>query len=69
MRHAETLLPYLMMSTTPNEQLVLVQVVNILEKVIPLIDHPSEAFTHKLEHDLVNLCRRGTMVRATAFLF
>jgi cohesin loading factor subunit SCC2 len=63
--HAETLLPYLMLSAGSSgggEQLVLVQVVNILERVIPLIDHPSESFVHRLENDLLNLCRRGTMV-------
>ena len=60
--HAETLLPYLMLTSSANDQHVCVQVVNILERVIPLMEHPSETFIHKLEDDLLKLCQKGTIV-------
>lgn len=53
--HARTMQPYLTMTcTTQGEQAVLIQVVKILEMVVPLMDNPSEKFLSEIEvlHDI-----------------
>lgn len=48
--HAETLQPYLVMRMdTKRDQWVLCQVIRILEKAIPLMDHPGDNFLSKVE--------------------
>lgn len=48
--HAQTMQPYLSMTcSTQGEQAVLIQVIKILEMVVPLMDHPSETFLSQVE--------------------
>lgn len=48
--HAETMQPYLSMNcSTQGEQAVLVQVIKILQMVIPLMDHPKMTFLNQVE--------------------
>lgn len=54
--HAETMQPYLSMNcNTQGEQAVLVQVIKILEMVIPLMDHPKTTFLNQVEVRGLNL--------------
>uniref|UniRef100_A0A158Q833 Nipped-B protein n=1 Tax=Elaeophora elaphi TaxID=1147741 RepID=A0A158Q833_9BILA len=61
-KHAETLQPYLSMNMNgPAEQQVMNQVVNMLERVVPLMDHPSESFLKTLDESLYQLVKDGGM--------
>uniref|UniRef100_A0A915PUN3 Nipped-B protein n=1 Tax=Setaria digitata TaxID=48799 RepID=A0A915PUN3_9BILA len=61
-KHAETLQPYLSMNMNgPAEQQVMNQVVNMLERVVPLMDHPSESFLRTLDESLYQLVKDGGM--------
>ncbi|VDK74707.1 unnamed protein product [Litomosoides sigmodontis] len=61
-KHAETLQPYLSMNMNgPAEQQVMNQVVNMLERVVPLMDHPSESFLKTLDESLYHLVKDGGM--------
>ncbi|CAB4014647.1 nipped-B B isoform X1, partial [Paramuricea clavata] len=55
-RHAATLQPYLSTKcNTQGDHLILHYVARILELVIPLIEHPGEAFLASMEEDLMML--------------
>uniref|UniRef100_A0A1I8EA76 Nipped-B protein n=1 Tax=Wuchereria bancrofti TaxID=6293 RepID=A0A1I8EA76_WUCBA len=59
-KHAETLQPYLSMNMNgPAEQQVMNQVINMLERVVPLMDHPSESFLKTLDESLYQLVKDG----------
>ncbi|KAK6104387.1 Sister chromatid cohesion C-terminus family protein [Brugia pahangi] len=61
-KHAETLQPYLSMNMNgPSEQQVMNQVINMLERVVPLMDHPSESFLKTLDESLYQLVKDGGM--------
>uniref|UniRef100_A0A915BWJ3 Nipped-B protein n=2 Tax=Parascaris univalens TaxID=6257 RepID=A0A915BWJ3_PARUN len=61
-KHAETLQPYLSMSiTSPSEQQVMNQVINMLERVVPLMEHPSESFLKCLDDGLCILVKDSGM--------
>uniref|UniRef100_A0A915D9J8 Nipped-B protein n=2 Tax=Ditylenchus dipsaci TaxID=166011 RepID=A0A915D9J8_9BILA len=58
--NAELFLPYLAMTAvTPLEQNVLLQMITILEKIVPLIQRPSECFLEALNERLISLIRNG----------
>ena len=58
--HAETLMPYLAMDLkSKRDQLVLTRVVGILERAIPLMDHPGDSFLSSLEDGLLKLVKQG----------
>ncbi|CAB3404907.1 unnamed protein product [Caenorhabditis bovis] len=58
-KHAETLQPYL--TTTSNsaktaaENAVLNEVIGMLERVVPLMSHPSDGFLNGIDEDLTNM--------------
>ena len=61
--HAETLQPYLFMNLgKKRDQLILTQVIKILEKSIPLMDHPGDNFLCKIEEGLLRLVKAGGLV-------
>ncbi|MCP9261200.1 hypothetical protein DINM_004449 [Dirofilaria immitis] len=61
-KHAETLQPYLSMNMNGlAEQQVMNQVINMLERVVPLMDHPSESFLKILDENLYQLVKDGGM--------
>uniref|UniRef100_A0A0N5A0L1 Nipped-B protein n=1 Tax=Parastrongyloides trichosuri TaxID=131310 RepID=A0A0N5A0L1_PARTI len=63
LRHAEVLLPYLSMkATSPSELQVLKEVILMLEKIVPLMDYPSESFINALEERLKELVLDGGKV-------
>uniref|UniRef100_A0A0N5APU5 Nipped-B protein n=1 Tax=Syphacia muris TaxID=451379 RepID=A0A0N5APU5_9BILA len=60
--HAETLQPYLSMNASGTaEQQVLYQVINMLERVVPLIDYPPESFLTSLDQSLTCLVKDSGM--------
>lgn len=62
-KHAETLQPYLSMTLgTPAEQQVLNEVINMLERVVPLMNHPSDMFLSGLDESLSSLATNSGMV-------
>ncbi|GMS84491.1 hypothetical protein PENTCL1PPCAC_6666 [Pristionchus entomophagus] len=68
LKHIEALQPYLSMSAkTSVEQNVLNQVIQMLERVIPLIDHPSADFISRVDKNLDYSSRqRGMTITASA---
>ncbi|KAJ1354545.1 hypothetical protein KIN20_011525 [Parelaphostrongylus tenuis] len=65
-RHAETLQPYLSMSATQkSEVLVLNEVIGMLERVVPLMSHPSDAFLTTQDQTLANLTANAIGVTTT----
>ncbi|VDK72975.1 unnamed protein product, partial [Onchocerca ochengi] len=61
-KHAEILQPYLSINMNgPGEQQVMNQVINMLERVVPLMDHPSESFLKTLDESLYQLVKDGGM--------
>ncbi|WKX93369.1 hypothetical protein Q1695_010984 [Nippostrongylus brasiliensis] len=65
-RHAETLQPYLSMSATQkSEVLVLNEVIGMLERVVPLMNHPSDAFLSNQDQTLANLTASASGVATT----
>ncbi|KHN74356.1 Nipped-B-like protein pqn-85 [Toxocara canis] len=61
-KHAETLQPYLSMNiNSPSEQQVMNQVINMLERVVPLMEHPSESFLKSLDEGLCTLVKDSGM--------
>uniref|UniRef100_A0A914CW65 Nipped-B protein n=1 Tax=Acrobeloides nanus TaxID=290746 RepID=A0A914CW65_9BILA len=68
-KHAEVLLPYLstISSSSSSELQVLNQVINMLERVVPLMDHPSDTFLSTLDERLGLLIRdKGMVIIASA---
>lgn len=66
--HAQTMQPYLSMNaTSPDEIAVLIQVIKILEMVVPLMDHPSTTFLSQVEDILIKLMLKSgqTVVQAS----
>ncbi|GMR36774.1 hypothetical protein PMAYCL1PPCAC_06969 [Pristionchus mayeri] len=62
LKHIEALQPYLSMSAkTTVEQSVLNQVILMLERVIPLIDHPSADFISRVDKNLGELVKTSGM--------
>ncbi|GMT16922.1 hypothetical protein PFISCL1PPCAC_8219 [Pristionchus fissidentatus] len=62
LKHIEALQPYLSMTAkTSVEQSVLNQVINMLERVIPLIDHPSAEFITRVDKNLGELVKMSGM--------
>uniref|UniRef100_A0A0N4V606 Nipped-B protein n=1 Tax=Enterobius vermicularis TaxID=51028 RepID=A0A0N4V606_ENTVE len=60
--HAETLQPYLSMNVSGTaEQQVLYQVINMLERVVPLFDHPPDSFLTSLDLSLTSLVKDSGM--------
>ncbi|KAF8362930.1 pqn-85 [Pristionchus pacificus] len=68
LKHIEALQPYLSMSAkTTVEQSVLNQVILMLERVIPLIDHPSAEFISRVDKNLGELVKTtGMTITASA---
>uniref|UniRef100_A0A158P7D5 Nipped-B protein n=1 Tax=Angiostrongylus cantonensis TaxID=6313 RepID=A0A158P7D5_ANGCA len=65
-RHAETLQPYLSISATQkSEMLVLNEVIGMLERVVPLMSHPSDAFLTTQDQTLANLAANASGVATT----
>ncbi|KAK6732347.1 hypothetical protein RB195_016622 [Necator americanus] len=65
-RHAETLQPYLSMNATQkSEVLVLNEVIGMLERVVPLMSHPSDAFLTTQDQILANLTATASGVATT----
>lgn len=65
-RHAETLQPYLSMSATQkSEVMVLNEVIGMLERVVPLMSHPSDAFLTNQDQTLANLTASASGVATT----
>ncbi|EPB68083.1 HEAT repeat protein [Ancylostoma ceylanicum] len=65
-RHAETLQPYLSMNATQkSEVLVLNEVIGMLERVVPLMSHPSDAFLTTQDQTLANLTATASGVATT----
>lgn len=63
LKHIEALQPYLSMSAkTTVEQSVLNQVILMLERVIPLIDHPSAEFISRVDKNLGELVKQSGMI-------
>uniref|UniRef100_A0A915HGM1 Nipped-B protein n=1 Tax=Romanomermis culicivorax TaxID=13658 RepID=A0A915HGM1_ROMCU len=66
--HAQIMQPYLSMNATlPDEIAVLIQVIKILEMVVPLMDHPSTTFLSQVEDILIKLMLKSgqTVVQAS----
>ncbi|KAK6040338.1 hypothetical protein COOONC_22156 [Cooperia oncophora] len=66
-KHAETLQPYLSMNATQKSEVtVLNEVIGMLERVVPLMSHPSDAFLTTQDQTLANLTTNasGYLVRA-----
>ncbi|KAK6029946.1 HEAT repeat protein [Ostertagia ostertagi] len=65
-RHAETLQPYLSMNATQkSEVMVLNEVIGMLERVVPLMSHPSDAFLTTQDQTLANLTANASGVTTT----
>ncbi|CAJ0606280.1 unnamed protein product [Cylicocyclus nassatus] len=65
-RHAETLQPYLSMNATQkSEVMVLNEVIGMLERVVPLMSHPSDAFLTAQDQTLANLTATASGVATT----
>lgn len=62
-RHADVFLPYLSMSVSSNTELrVLNQMIQMLEQIVPLMEHPSDTFLRALDGRLNDVVRDGGMV-------
>lgn len=61
--HAETLQPYLMMSSvkTSTENSVMNEVIGMLGRVVPLMSHPSDEFLYGLDEQLANMALTSGM--------
>ncbi|GFU63535.1 nipped-B-like protein [Trichonephila clavipes] len=60
--HATTIQPYLSMKcNTQSDFLLLKNVAQTLELIVPLIEHPSESFLAQIEEDMVKLILRQHM--------
>ncbi|CEF70691.1 Nipped-B-like protein [Strongyloides ratti] len=63
LKHSEVLLPYLSMKAiSPSEIQVLKEVIRMLEKIVPLMDYPSDTFINALEERLKELVLDGGKV-------
>lgn len=59
--HAETLEPYLNLKPTSSSMVQFISsIAEILEQVVPLMDHPSESFLNELEAHLLMLVFSNT---------
>uniref|UniRef100_A0A7I4Y7D1 Nipped-B protein n=1 Tax=Haemonchus contortus TaxID=6289 RepID=A0A7I4Y7D1_HAECO len=65
-KHAETLQPYLSMNATQKSEVtVLNEVIGMLERVVPLMSHPSDTFLITQDQTLANLTASASGVTTT----